>query len=338
MTASPTTAVRSLYEALGRPEIARRVRPFVGDCAMCGLHVADAGVGFDDAFAVGFGDYELLKCPESPAVCIPCAWSLGSKPPITLRLWSLVYREDRPAAPSNPKAYLHHPALHATAKDDLREVVSILVNPPECPWFVTIAVSGQKHTLPWSTLNHGSSAWSVRFEAQTVSSTPDRFARVLDHTSALFLAGVSRDEIASGRINAPSAARAGVSTLRHHWEPLRAAGNAPEIQHAAFLLSPKEHVHGHHATAAERIGAPIHDPESRRDAGHRPGVRSGDDGQRIDAANPPDRLVGACEDGAGVRGEVSAEPAPHGDAVRAEDSRRDVDRIDDGPAQLSLFA
>lgn len=336
-----SAAARALYAALESPEVPRKTGAYTCNCAMCGAPCDGRGVSFADAFAVGFGDYELLKCPESPAVCVPCAWSLGSKPPVTLRLWSLVYRADRPAAPSNPKCYLHHPALHATAKDNLREIVEILINPPKCPWFVTIAVSGQKHTLPWATLNHGDAMWSVRFESQSVASAPGRFARALYHASALFLAGVSRDEIAAGRINAPSAARAGVATLRTHWEPLRAAGNAPEIQLAAFLLSPKEHVYDHHTTAAARLGLTPVDRPADSDTGPtaRGGadVRACDDGQRIDAANPPDRLVGASADSAGVRGEVGAEPAPHGDPVRPEDSRRDVDRRDDGPTQLSLF-
>jgi len=300
-------------------------------------------VSFDDAFASGFGDYETLLHPESSAVCVPCAWSLGSKPPLTFRLWSLVHRSDREMGPSNPKCYLHHPALHATAKNDVREIVSILLEPPPdgSPWFVTIAASGQKHTLPFARLNVSSpwrGGWVVRFESEYIHSSRWEFARLLYHASALFILGCSREEIADGRPSVSTCARAGVSAMRPHIAHLANMRQSPVLRLVSFLLTPKEHVHGFHIEAARITGEPIVHPDAGGTDGGRSPVRAGHDGQRVDEANQPDGLVGAGTDSAGVLGEDSARSPSHGDAVRPKDLRRNADSIDVRSAgQLSLF-
>ena len=78
------------------------------------------------------------------------------------------------------------------------EIIDLLANPPNGPWFVSISQTGKIHTVPYTPVNRGESAWTVRFERNNVASTPQVFRRLLRHAAALNAAGISRDEIVSG--------------------------------------------------------------------------------------------------------------------------------------------
>jgi hypothetical protein len=321
------TASQAIYRALQPADGKRSTHTASGPCALCG-GVWSEYVRFADAFGPSFTDYDRLVSPTSPWLCVPCSWSLGSKPPETFRLWSVVYRADRPAAPSNPKAFLQSPALHLTAKNDVREIVDVLTAPPDCEWAVAVASSGQKHTLPFAPLNVGAGPWQVQFEGHRIACAPDRFAHLLYHATELTIAGHNRDEIASGILSVSATVRAGVAFTQHHYTPLRPLAGSALLELVCFLLTPKEHLHDHRERAAGRCGID----------GNWDRVHAGDDGQRVDRPHPPDGLVGASPDGTGAQRGVIEQPTGDGDAVREAHPRTDPDSVDSGPPQLSLFA
>src|SRR5690606_31754397 len=79
--------------------------------------------------------------------------------------------------------------LHFTSRADMRVVVDILADPPEGEWVVSVAESGQKHSLPYAVVNRGRARWRVRMDALDADATPEDFRHVFAHVCALRPAG-----------------------------------------------------------------------------------------------------------------------------------------------------
>src|SRR5690606_40925114 len=68
-------------------------------------------------------------------------------------------------------------------------------DPPEGEWVVSVAESGQKHSLPYAVVNRGRARWRVRMDALDVDATPEDFRHVFAHVCALRARGFSAEDI-----------------------------------------------------------------------------------------------------------------------------------------------
>jgi len=236
---SATTAARLLHAAAGHPPSPKPTRPAAGPCYVCGETCKGEAVPIKRVCGPNFTDHDGSLAPWSQHVCVPCTWALSGRPPDTFRMWSVVYREDLSPAPSHPKAPCI-PRAHLTNKADVSAIVDVLIDPPPIGrWFCSITSSGQVHTLPFAPVNVGDAAWAVRFERETVRSTPDEFCHVLHHASALLAAGFVRDDITTLNPHPSKLVKHGIETWRHHaarLEPYR-TGNLLSL---VIFLSRKE--------------------------------------------------------------------------------------------------
>lgn len=168
----------------------------VGPCALCGaegpLH---ATIG------PNFTDYRKLLRIDGTRMCQACSWTLGGRPPNTVRMWSVVARTDVPALPSRPGAYVTGKHLHLTNRRDLRWVAATLADPPGdgSAWLVAVAETGQKHTAPFTAVNHGNRRWSVQLDGCDITSDPSEWRPALARTAALRAAGFRAEHIESGQ-------------------------------------------------------------------------------------------------------------------------------------------
>jgi hypothetical protein len=115
-------------------------------------------------------------------------------------MWTVACAPGRDLGPSNPKQVITggpRPGLLLTARDDMRQVARLLCGPPAGPWCVAVAETGQKHTLPWTAVNHGAGPWRARFEQRDVASDPGSFAMLLGRSAALRAAGFTGEEVTS---------------------------------------------------------------------------------------------------------------------------------------------
>jgi len=69
--------------------------------------------------------------------------------------------------------------LHFTSRADMRVVVDTLADPPEGEWVVSVAESGQKHSLPYAVVNRGRARWRVRMDALDVDAPATHRAALL---------------------------------------------------------------------------------------------------------------------------------------------------------------
>lgn len=311
-----TSTSHILWDDARRPHATKPAPLYSGPCYLCGeTSPTGTAIARKDALGPGFTDHDQAKRRDATHVCVPCVWLLGGKPPDTFRLWSVVYRTDRIAAPSNPKAtYDHGPHTHCTSKSDVSEIVDVLLSPPDGPWICGVADSGQIHILPWSTINRGRE-WSVLYERVRVDSDSNTFARVLYHVTSLLAAGFIREDVETLAPHPSKLAKYGLEVWRQHARPLEQWRRSGLLA-LAIALTRKES----YADVRDRCAHIIrYEVESNRS-------RAGDDGERDDRKDQASRLVAARESGAGgcVQPGGGLEPAriEHGAKAPDRDAAR----------------
>jgi CRISPR type IV-associated protein Csf1 len=146
-----------------------------GDCYLCGCHTS-TGLPRKKAIKDTFTDQPFAKAPWSEVVCDKCNWALSY---CSLRNYSIV------ASTSG----LQHPS-----RVQLRET---LLHPPEAPYLICIAESGQRW-LHFKGMITTGQAMEIRFEDVMVTVRPERFAEILQLVEALYT-GFTKDEILTGR-------------------------------------------------------------------------------------------------------------------------------------------
>lgn len=236
------TAPVMVWELAGRPHRATLgVTDTPGTCAMCARHVEQSAPAKKWLEGKSFTDPSHLRT-KSDRVCEACAWACTGKGMDQVRMFTILAREDKTLPPSNPKAQFATDHLHFTSRADMRAVVDTLAHPPAGPWMVSVAESGQKHTLPYAVINHGRGRWRVRMDALEVDATPEDFAHVFSHVIALRQAGHSADAIE--HLNPHFAALKTVddiTTWEHHAAHLAPWRSSP-LLHLAVFLPNKEHM------------------------------------------------------------------------------------------------
>ena len=236
---SPT---RHVWDALDRPDpvpsaAAKLDLGRIETCRMCGhddLPTADAKA----ALGTNWTDQSCWRDPSSTRVCVACLWTCSGKPPATVRMWTVVTGVDRP---SGEKAPWRSDAACLTNRADTTPVISTLCSPPAHPWLVSIAVSGQKHILPYGTVNPGGTGpWRVRMEDTTISSDPATFSRVHSHALALRRLGIRDDDILTGHPGSYLKTLEEITEWREHANHLTAHIGAPLLRLALWTITKKE--------------------------------------------------------------------------------------------------
>lgn len=185
------TGPRFVWEAAGRPEI--RPGGTAGVCALCGLrdestHEIDRTLGtnyVDRSHLVGGGS----------RVCGGCVWAVSGRGVSALRMWTVIATPGVPAPASHEKAPDLGPWVAAINRATPQPVADLLASPPESDWLLSVAVSGQKHTLPYARPNHGRGRWTVRMETINVTATPQEWTTVHSAVLGLRRLGVHPDLI-----------------------------------------------------------------------------------------------------------------------------------------------
>jgi len=179
-----------LHDVAGHPSPRKTTREAAGTCYWCGQRIEGHACRTRDVFGSSFTDHDQAAQPSSPWCCVACSWACTGRPPDTLRLWSVVYREDGYVFPSrHPKAADLGPLIYLATKATIQPIVDTLLDPPPGRWVVSVADSGQKHVVPFAIVNNSQSWWRVRFESVDVSCSVATFRRVAGVAASLYHAG-----------------------------------------------------------------------------------------------------------------------------------------------------
>lgn len=278
MTGFASAAVM-VWELAGRPH-----RPTLGVtatggvCAMCGRRVEESAPAKKWLEGKSFTDPSHLRA-RSDRVCEACAWAVTGKGMDQIRMWTVLARTDRVLPASNTKAAFAADHVHFTSRADMRAVAATLARPPEGPWLVAVAESGQKHVLPYTPVNSGTGRWRIRMDALNVDAAPAEFRTAFAHTVALRAAGHSAGEIEDLSPHySRLATHEALEVWRHHAAALAPWRSSPLLHLTTFMVN-KEHLDEYARTypapgpaAADRPGGPLpgRDAHLRRRGHHRP--------------------------------------------------------------------
>src|SRR5690606_5710493 len=215
-------------------------------CRWCGLPIDQPeALTAKEAEGGMFSDGFACADPVSEVWCLPCAWLKSGQPPHTYRMWTVLYREDRPAEPSHEKAsaLLAVPGLHLAGRNDLRAIVDALLDPPAGAWFCSLAESGQIHTLPFARVQTGRDRWTVRMDRDDISATVAEFRHAIHHVASLYAATFTQDEIREATPRAHTLLRVGkdrggvraaVALFDRHARPLARIAGGPLVDLCLF--------------------------------------------------------------------------------------------------------
>jgi len=160
-----------------------------------------------------FTMHSSAKCPDSKVLCDRCYstisgnqkqlwyWNEGKNK--WSKLWgrslSRVYQGDKLIAPIIEGEYTEGKDTFSIVKNLMTrvEIREYLLNPPEPPFTIAIAESGQKHIIPWALEAQSRDLFPAQFELDTVY-IDDRFRGFLQVYEQLMGLGFSKTEIDSG--------------------------------------------------------------------------------------------------------------------------------------------
>lgn len=233
------TACSMAWEAAGRPAHGR-VTQGPGTCLVCGTP-AEVTVRAKDALGQNF-DLLTARRPDLDAVCEACTWAMAGKPPRTLRMWSIAVTASTPLPPSMPGVPCDGDRLHLCNRKDLRAVTALLTGGLDDPWAAAVAVSGQKHLLPYAPVNHpGARLTQARFESVTVAYQPATLHRLVGCVAQLRAAGHRPDTIRDCHPSVPALTRHGMAAWRAHAPHITGHAHSPLLDLALHLVT-KEHL------------------------------------------------------------------------------------------------
>ena len=179
----------------------------MGDCCyLCGKP-ATKSLKLKDSFTA----HSVARVPTSDKMCDRCDWSINLRcfyfnpnkqkwGKLFSRNWSWLFQRDKLIAPKIEET-------HTEGKDTLEIVSELptraqlrewLINPPEPPFTLAIAESGQKHILFLAQEAHNRDIFPVQFELDTLHLDRKKFTALVQNYEALMALDFSKSEIDSG--------------------------------------------------------------------------------------------------------------------------------------------
>lgn len=193
-------------------------------CYLCASPNAAHPLTLKDSFTA----HSICKAPDSKVMCDRCSWVLPLRcwylnpnkkkwGKLFSRNWSWLFVGDTLVSPVIQ-------GEHTEGKDTLPIVSNLatrveirewLINPPEPPFTIAIAESGQKHILPWAQTAYNRDRFPIQFELDTVYIERQKFRNLLECYESLMALGFSKTEIDSGEYRSDRLMKSLAD-----WEPL----------------------------------------------------------------------------------------------------------------------
>lgn len=188
-------------------------------CWLCGGNTYGRGTPKKKTIKPTFTDHPLARAPMSQSICEACTWALSER---SLRNYSIFATIKGLYHPSRP------------------EIQKICLSPPEPPFLLTIAVSGQKWLHFKTKINYNNTAFTVAFEDMLTTVIPIQFATMTKYIELLYNGGFTKDEILSGKYNSSRILAYNLIRFMEHEEKIRDYRGSRQFELAVFLTQKKE--------------------------------------------------------------------------------------------------
>lgn len=175
-------------------------------CYVCGGTAYDKSSGVND-LPDSFTSQDMCRAPWSAVVCSQCSSFMAGRP-----------SAENPPQRMFSHAWSERDGWRRFNKSETKPAWDLMLNPPDGPWFLALAESGQIHVVPFASVNYGRSPWIVRLERIDVASSTPEFAALAFAITDAYCAGFSRDNIWTGEpsVRALMAEGARETWTRHH--------------------------------------------------------------------------------------------------------------------------
>lgn len=167
-----------------------------GTCWLCGGSTDGRGLSVKKAIKPTFTDHPYARGHGSASICAGCAFCLSAR---ELRNYSILATANTIQHPTRAEWRAH------------------LANPPEPPFVMCLAVSGQKHLTFKAPVNLEREHFTVLLEEREIFVSPDRIEQAVEAVEALY-AYFTKEEIATGRYSQHRIRECGIA----RWERLEA--------------------------------------------------------------------------------------------------------------------
>ena len=193
------TAVDLLHAHLGRPEVAAASALGKGvRCWLCN-GAAERGQKVTDWVGPAFTSQNRVRNPRSEYICEGCIYICGRLSPVPGRA-----PKEGKTVGGNWRNYCHWMVegidgawtYGNASKGEKPQLLAALRARKHGRWWMAVADSGQKHVIPWATINGASQGGVVAFDDELVS-VPQSIDLV-DVMASLLTGGATKDELGSG--------------------------------------------------------------------------------------------------------------------------------------------
>lgn len=190
------------------------------DCWLCGGHVTpESGWPLKDALAPTFTDFNQAKAPWSQTVCGACV-ALSRSDAYGYYARSRGMPEFFPEKEGKkPRAlnwlYSSHifgAGLHL--QPDRKAWRDILLNPPEPPFAMIMAVNGKKHVIFKGAVSSSRDQFTVQADETRIFVDLDNIKALMTEFESAYNQGFSKDSLLTGQYNQAAIMSAGLSVWR----------------------------------------------------------------------------------------------------------------------------
>lgn len=226
------------YHCLGTPEwVPVDARPAPDThCWLCGSLTGGVGWRRRDILSAAFTNHPLAPCPTSQTICQACAYMTSGH---TWKLYVEAHPERNLKAvrPLGWHSYSHLFSPRRTVIGLRRdEIGTMLLEPPEPPFVLSLTESGKKHHLVRAAVATSCAAFPVQVEETRIWVVREAYRTCHQAARALFDAGASRDMIETGRYHQAVVRAVGPARWRA-WEAEVSVWRArePDLLHLALF-------------------------------------------------------------------------------------------------------
>lgn len=195
----------------------------MSNCYLCGTSPAIHELILKKSFTA----HSVAKCPESKHLCDRCEFSInlranywnnakGKYSLLYARNWSWLYQGDNLLSPVLGGEQNGFPIVKNLATRI--EIRDWLLNPPDPPFTIAIAESGQKHILFLAQPGHSKTLFPVQFETDSLIVKKPEFDNLLFAFEGLMGLGATKMEIVTGEYKSGFLLQAIADPRFEEWE------------------------------------------------------------------------------------------------------------------------
>lgn len=193
------------------------------ECYICGSTPASKPLKLADSFT----NHSACRVPTSDKMCDRCAWVIPLRcwywnegkqkwSKLFARNWSWLLSGKSRAPKFSQERTEGKDTLPVVSELPTRALIrEWLLNPPEPPFTIAIAESGQKHILPWAQEAYSRDRFPIQLEMDVLYIDRSQFGSLLSTYEALMALEFSKTEIDTGEYRSDR-----LMSHLEQWEPL----------------------------------------------------------------------------------------------------------------------